>query len=234
MTRLGLFFSVPFVIISLLLINKYDRNLPDQSLVSCHKHTHRAATQTSSCQKAFIHPTHILMITVFVDNYNPISQDFYDSVLNSIQFHQLTCPCGHSACLTIHGYYTRRVKNPEGDVLLRICRVYCSCCHHTHAVLLSSMVPYSQISLAGHMEILSAHENGIFPDSLMERNPSIDESNCRYIIRRFLQYWKQRLLSERILLSQDNLVPQCFSHFFKQFMQIRCAPNILFCGSHTA
>lgn len=168
------------------------------------------------------------MITVLVDNCNPISQDFYDSVLNSIQLHQLTCPCGHSACLTIHGYYTRRVKSSDGDVCLRICRVYCSCCHHTHAVLLSSIVPYSQISLPGHMEILTAHENGLSPDTLMEQNPSIDESSCRYIIRNFLLYWKQRLLSERIRLSAVNLVSLCFSHFFKQFMQIRCTPNILF------
>lgn len=171
---------------------------------------------------------HMLMITVFVDNYNPISQDFYDSVLNSIQFHRLTCPCGHSACLTIHGYYSRRVKTSDGDFSLRICRVYCSCCHHTHAVLLSSLVPYSQVSLSGHIEILSAYENGMQPDTLMEQNPSIDESNCRYIIRKYLLYWKQRLLSAQLLLSSTALIARCFSCFFKQFMQIRCTPNILF------
>ncbi len=170
----------------------------------------------------------MLMITVFVDNYNPISQVFYDSVLNSIQFHQLTCPCGHSACLTIHGYYTRKVKNSSGDAFLRVCRVYCSCCHHTHAVLLSSIVPYSQVSLSAHMKILTAHENGIQPDTLMEQNSSIDESNCHYIIRKFLLYWEQRLLSEQIFLSSIDLVVRCFSCFFRQFMQIRCTPNLLF------
>ncbi len=78
------------------------------------------------------------------------------------------------------------------------------------------------------MEILTAHENGCTPNTLMEQNPSIDESNCRYIIRNFLLYWKQRLLSEQILLSSPDLVSLCFSYFFKQFMQIRCTPNILF------
>ena len=168
------------------------------------------------------------MITVFVDNYNPISQHFYDFVLNSIQFHRLTCTCGDSACLRVHGYYTRKVKSPKGNVSLRICRVYCSCCHHTHAVLLSSIVPYSQVSLSDHIGIVAAYENGSSPASVMEQTPSIDESNCRYIIRKYSLYWKQRLLSERILLSAPDLVSQCFSCFFKQFMQIRCTPNILF------
>lgn len=41
---------------------------------------------------------------------NPLNQKDYDDILSSIQFHQLTCTCGHSACLSVHGYYLRGLK----------------------------------------------------------------------------------------------------------------------------
>ena len=87
------------------------------------------------------------MITLFVEENNPITSNFYNKTINNLQFHQLTCPCGHSGCLSVHGYYRRSVKTPAGKLTLRICRVKCQCCGHTHAILLSSMVPHSQVLL---------------------------------------------------------------------------------------
>lgn len=169
------------------------------------------------------------MITLFVEEYNPITPSFYRNLIANLQLHRLTCTCGHSGCLSIHGYYTRFLKTPEGKVPLRICRVLCSCCHHTHALLPSSMVPYSQISLSEHVEVISCHEVKERWEPLMNRNPSIDESNCRYITRCFLKHWKQRLLSEKItLFNRAELIHDCFSAFARQFMQIHCTPNILF------
>ena len=45
---------------------------------------------------------HNTMITIFAGNCNQISQSFYDSVIFDLPLHQLTCSCGHSACLSIH------------------------------------------------------------------------------------------------------------------------------------
>ena len=169
------------------------------------------------------------MITIFVEESNPLTPNFYNNLINSLQFHRLTCTCGHSACLSIHGYYTRSLKTPEGKSSFRICRVICSCCHHTHALLPSSMVPYSQISMEEHVEVISCHETKEGWEPLMHRNPSIDEGNCRYIVRSFLKHWKQRLLSGKITLSDSTLlIRDCFTAFSRQFMQIRCTPNILF------
>lgn len=169
------------------------------------------------------------MITIFVKENNPLTPNFYNNLINSLQFHNLTCTCGHSACLSIHGYYTRSLKTPEGKVTFRICRVICSCCHRTHALIPSSMVPYSQISVVEQIEIISCHESGEGHDTPMDHNPYIDESNCRYIIRSFLMHWKQRLLSAQIsLFKRTTLIHDCFSAFARQFMQIHCTPNILF------
>ena len=70
------------------------------------------------------------MITLYVEENNPITPGFYNSVLNNLQFHQLKCPCGQSGCLSVHGYYNRYVKTEDGKVMFRICRVKCDQCGH--------------------------------------------------------------------------------------------------------
>lgn len=171
----------------------------------------------------------MLMITVSVDFCNPISQNFYDDVINSLQFHQLTCPCGHSGCLTIHGYYDRTVKAGNSDIRLHICRVICSECGCTHALLPSSIVPYSQVSLPDQVSIIEHAQSDSDFSAVMDSTPSIDESCVRSLIRRFRRHWEQRLLSEGLLLSLGmNFVECCFYAFRRQFMQIKSTPNILF------
>lgn len=187
-----------------------------------------AATQTLVSYS--IHtPNAMLMITLSVDICNPVSQDFYDKTIFNLQFHQLICTCGHSACLTIHGYYYRTVKSGNGDLRLRVCRVICSICGHTHALLLPSIVPYSQISFSDQVHILQHAMTDADFSEIMDETPSIDESCVRSIIRRFRLHWKQRLLSEGIILSGTmDFIHKCFSAFCRQFMQIKNAPNILF------
>ena len=168
------------------------------------------------------------MITLLVEENNPITPNFYNKVLNPLQFHCLACPCGQSGCLSVQGYYHRYIKAASGKLLFRICCVKCACCGHTHALLLSSLVPYSQISLADQVNIIYNHETALSQNSLMNNNPSIDESNYRYLIRQYLLHWKQKLLSEQVSLHLASLTASCFSHFMCQFMQIKHVPNILF------
>lgn len=165
------------------------------------------------------------MITIFVDLCNPVTQNFYDDLIRSLQFHQLTCPCcRHCACLTLHGYYDRSLKQDASSCVLHICRVLCSHCGHTHALLPSSIVPYSQLPLADQADAIAGQ-----PKLVMERNPLVDESCIRSILRRFKLHWQQKLLSLCIaLLPLDTLVIKCLSLFSRQFMQIKTTPNILF------
>lgn len=169
------------------------------------------------------------MITLFVEENNPLSPDFYNNLIANLPFHQLTCPCGHSGCLSIHGYYHRHIQTSNGKIRFRICRVICECCGHTHAILLSSMVPYSQISLQEQVSIIENFESSSSQKNLMEANPSIDESRYRYIIRQYIHHWKQKLLSERIISHPlSDLITSCFTFFSSQFMQIKNTANILF------
>jgi transposase len=169
------------------------------------------------------------MITIFVRNCYHISQSFYDSVISGLPFHKLTCSCSHSACLSIHGYYKRTVKLPSGTIRLRVCRVKCSECGITHSLLLSSMVPYSQITLSDQQRICSDYESGRNVSMICNSNPSIDENNVKSVLRNYRHHWREKLRSLRIrLFDLYHLVRSCFSDYSSQFMQIRRRVNKLF------
>lgn len=170
------------------------------------------------------------MITIFNSSFNTLSQNYYDKTIDSLHFHRLTCSCGHSACLTKHAYYHRFIKTPLGKIRLRICRVKCSLCGTTHALLLAEMVPYSQIPLISQIYI-ARESMAASPDysSVMAANPEIDESNIASVLKQFRCFWQERLLSHDISLTNcNNLIRQSFAFFRRQFMQIKCTPNILF------
>lgn len=169
------------------------------------------------------------MITIFIRDCNQISQSFYDSVIYDLQFHQLTCSCSHSACLSIHGYYRRSLKLPSGTVRLRVCRVKCSECGTTHALLLSSMVPYSQVPLSDQQRICNDYEQGKDVSAICEINPSVDENNVKSILRNYRHRWKEKLRSLGIPLAPlCCLVLSCFSDYSSQFMQVHQRGNKLF------
>ena len=163
------------------------------------------------------------MITIKCDLDN-INQEKYDEIINNLDFNKLICPkCNHSD-LIIHGYYTRRLKTKIGTIYLRIIRVICKTCGSTHALLLSCLVPYSSVDLKSHIRIINNDDiNG-----LMEEISDIDESNIAYVLRMFNRYFKERLLSVSISVTDDDLVFNCFKYFKRQFMQIKCTSNILF------
>ena len=169
------------------------------------------------------------MITIFVKNCNQISQSFYDSLLWDLQLHQLVCSCSHSACLSIHGYYKRSVKLPSGTIRLRSCRVKCSECGATHALLPSSLVPYSRISLSDQQQICTHYEEGKSSSAVCESNPSVDENNVKSVLRNYRLHWREKLRSLRIpLCPLERLVHSCFAWYSSQFMQIHRRANRLF------
>lgn len=170
------------------------------------------------------------MITVTVQECNDFSQDYYNSIIYSLPFHQLTCSCGHSGCLTTHAYYKRKVKSTDGTVYtLKIVRVKCAECGTTHAILLSSIVPYSQIPFSVQHIIVDAIEKDQDIFAACTDSGSIDENNLKHIKRNYLRHWKQKLISERISLSPiKTLIESCFAFYSAQFMQIRATFNRLF------
>lgn len=151
----------------------------------------------------------------------------YDNFIDSINFHKLTCFCGKSGNLIKHAYYKRTIKTPDGPIRIRILRVKCKCCERTHAIFPEEIVPYSQILLGDHLNIINAYNNKTPFEPIMKNNIYIDESNIRHIISQYLKHWKERIASFTIALD-FNLSFNCLCTFKRQFMQIKCTPNIIF------
>jgi hypothetical protein len=166
------------------------------------------------------------MITNIAAKIKYLSQKIYSEFLDSISFHKLTCSCGISGNLIKHAYYNRSIKTPVGLVGIRILRVKCKCCGKTHAIFPECIVPYSQILLEDHIKIVIAYiENSSF-QPIMMTNLLIDESNIRYIINKYLHHWKEKIAAFLIPMG-INLSYDCLCSFKRQFMQIKCIPNIL-------
>lgn len=172
---------------------------------------------------------HMIMITVETENYNHISQDFYNNTIHSLDLALIPCTCGHSGCLIRHGIYKRSIQLADTVITLSVIRVYCKECGHTHALLLSSMVPYSQIPLKLHTDVIHASEQRIGFASLLDDQIWVDENNLKAILRNYRLHWLERLRAASIRLTDlATLVSGCFSHFSKQFMQIKTTRNKLF------
>ena len=161
--------------------------------------------------------------------YRCLSVDMWGSTVNRLGPEPEIITCGRSACMHIHSYYVKYICLPDGKTPLRILRVKCSECSTTHAILLSSIVPYSQISLQDQCSIISAYEQGTDRNAVCDKNPSIDENNIKAVIRRYVRHWMQRLLSEAVCLTPaESLIRRCFAVYSMQFMQIHRTSNHLF------
>lgn len=170
-----------------------------------------------------------LMITIKAENYNLISQDFYNKAIDSLDLNLISCTCGHSGCLIRYGSYKRNVQLKDEIITLTVVRVYCTACGHTHALLLSSLVPYSQIPLNVQISAIHAYESGLSLTNILTDQCFIDENNLKAVIRSYRLHWKERLRSAGLAVSEwISLVNGCFSHFSRQFMQIKTTINKLF------
>ena len=85
-------------------------------------------------------------ITVFIQKFNSFSKENYNFLIDSLAINTLKSPsCALSGCFCVHGYYYRWLKISGIKIKLRIIRVICSECGHTHAILPFVIVLYSQV-----------------------------------------------------------------------------------------
>lgn len=117
------------------------------------------------------------MITYFSNNFNNNYQSIYNQLNTDVNLLSAQCPCGLKGNLIRYGFYTRHIKTPSGLVKLKIQRVKCKVCGHTHAILLSCMIPYSQILFKDILDIIRSTS----VDDLKKCNKSLLIANNRNI-----------------------------------------------------
>lgn len=205
------------VIISICNYKTKSRTLPDQS------------SNPAFITKHMANAMYIPMITIKTDFCNPISQELYNKIIFSLELSQVSCTCGHSGCLIWYGRYCRKVRLEDQVICLHVSRVFCSVCGHSHAILLSSIVPYSQIPMQVQAAVADCYETKRGYHSILSRQYFIDENTISSIIRSYRLHWRERLRSHTIpLLPPDGLIRSCFAFFSRPFMQIKSTRNKLF------
>lgn len=178
------------------------------------------------------------MITLKTKKFNYPSQKNYDYFLSHLNLYKLKCSCDVRGQCKRHAYYTRHIKTPFGKVRLHILRVICTSCGKTHAILLDSIVPYSQVALKDHIDIITTMEEKKNMNPIMYRCPEIEESNITYILNTYRRHWKERIQSIspqiiRLLKEINVLIYSSFFRFHLNFMQIRYTYNSLQSLNHT-
>ena len=95
---------------------------------------------------------HTIMITVETENYNHISQDFYNNTINSLDLALIPCTCGHSGCLIHHGVYKRSIQLADTLITLSVIRIYCKEWSYTcsPSFLHGSLFPDSSPAIRQH------------------------------------------------------------------------------------
>ena len=168
------------------------------------------------------------MITLLVNENNPLSQTFYNELIEDLQIYKISCPqCKCIGRFGIHGYYTRTVTTGIASVSIRIQRIKCNSCSMTQALLTSQMVPYSQIALSTQVKIIEEIEKKTSYSSI-EAKLSISIYCINYIISNYYKYWKQMMLIASLDFSNlSKLTQLSFANYSLQFMQIRNTANSL-------
>jgi len=170
------------------------------------------------------------MIQFFSDFDNLFFQKDYDEFIKTLNLSSLKCSaCELSGYCTNFAHYKRMIVIIDGKESIKILRVQCGQCNTTHALLPSQIVPYSQILLEDHVEIITQYEAGTAQHGITPSNPEIDIWIVVYIIKQYLKHWEARLRSNDISLSSGirELVLSCFKNHSRQFMQVKRGRNCL-------
>lgn len=158
------------------------------------------------------------MIQFISDNFKTISQESYNSLVDNLNIHSLTCTCNKQGACCLWGSYSRFICVDNITFSLRVQRVRCMNCLRTHALLPTAMIPYFRTLLYDVLDILQSKEDTQKLEAIMIRL-EIDESLVRFIIKRYKHYWKEVLQSHKLQLKTKDLSKHCFFRFNKQFMQ---------------
>ena len=126
-----------------------------------------------------------------IDNYN----DF----IANIEVKTITCPNCDSLDMERHGYYKRYINISGKRYYIRILRVRCKVCGHTHAVLPDFIIPYLHEPITNILEII-----------LTPNTSDIDENLCK-TINKIKKKWIPMLNSLMITFSYslNELVSRC-------------------------
>ena len=84
-----------------------------------------------------------------------ITENQYKKIIQSLNYHELSCPKCNSKGLRAHASYSRYVDIFKRSHKVTIQRLRCPECGSTHAVLVEDMIPYSIASFNVIIEVIA-------------------------------------------------------------------------------
>jgi hypothetical protein len=163
------------------------------------------------------------MLAVLIGKVKSFSKEIYQNAMAKLDLHSLACSCGHAGCLTVHGYYTRKVRDQNGFFLVNIMRVKCKECGRTHALLPEALVPYSQIPVDIQRDILLFKIGSDEMENLLLGDSAISVNDIYRVRAKYRAHWKERVITAcaSLRIEIEELLKRCYAEFKMQFMQIR-------------
>ena len=130
----------------------------------------------------------------------------YASVTDHCMQHRYKCSlCDSTETLIRYGHYVRSLvvweENHLADVTIRIQRLLCRSCGHSHAIIPYEMIPFWQYSLRAVFVLLSAAGCGRYPNSKKKPIPVYVSWQLLY---RFLSIYEKYRSRLEMLINQKS------------------------------
>ena len=104
-----------------------------------------------------------------------ITENQYKKIIQSLNYHELSCPKCNSKGLRAHASYSRYVDIFKRSHKVTIQRLRCPECGSTHAVLVEDMIPYSIASYSLIVEVIADKD-------------FLESSHASYLKEKYLAY----------------------------------------------
>ncbi len=122
------------------------------------------------------------------------------------------------------GWYSRRIETGgDGTGRVRIRRIRCSCCRHTHAILPEETVPYSAFPAELQTRLVQAYldNDEEARDALLEKYIDKNSDACHHIEQRYEKKWQELLRKAGASINDplSVITEKCVTVLEQQFMQ---------------
>lgn len=148
------------------------------------------------------------MLTFKMENFNTKINNYNDFIAN-LEVKTIKCPNCNLSDMERHGYYKRYINISGKKYYIRILRVRCKICGHTHAVLPHFVIPYLHEPITNMIELILSN--------------SVDtDDNLYKTIYKIKKKWLPMLNSIMLTFkhSISELVKRCSQVFRMCVMQI--------------
>ena len=163
------------------------------------------------------------MILLKLSKYNKNFKKCIEKYLKLINFGYIECPHCHSTEIIRWGFYERNViffgtNNKLESLVIKVQRVRCKSCLHTHALLPFGIIPYKQFS----DEVISK----VLNDVIVLDN-SLEEVSEKYLIddntiKSWIKEFKNKHLSRVSILVKCNNIKKMYQLFLKNDINKEC------------